>query len=292
MATEVKKSKKLVFSTGAKGGVGKSTLAVLAIEALRETGQSVACIEGDEHSPTLVRRYAGSDVSVAEVDLAGLVDRSGSVAFADALRALDSEWIIVNTPASGVRPFENDPEILAAFKGEYDLRAAWSLSVNADRTLADSEDDGILTSLDSGMLSAMTKGRVTAVMQPFQLAYRGQRCWHDDPRFTEWLKIGGVRVISIEKAHPQLVELIQRDSRGIPEIVADLNGSDPIVGASLQLFWHSAKEAMADSILAEARVNLSDGLKSTRGKLFGAVESAPDAQVSGGPEIDDVGDPK
>ncbi len=287
-----KRIKKLIFSTGAKGGVGKSTLAVLAIEALREAKESVACVEGDEHSPTLTRRYRNSPIVVADVDLAGLVDRSGAVAFADALKGLNSEWIVVNTPASGARPFESDPEILAAFRREYELRAAWSLSVNADRTVGNTEDDGILTSLDRGMLSAMTEGRVFAVKQPFQLAYRGQRCWYDDASFENWLAAGGAHTIAVEKAHPQLVELIQRDNRTIPEIMADLDRNDPVLGASLQLFWHGAKKAMADSILYGADISLSGGLKSTRGRLFGGEAISTFTVEGAEPEADEGGEAK
>ena len=263
-------AKTLVFSAGAKGGVGKSTMAILLIEALREAGLRVSALEGDEHSPTLVRKYAGSEISVGEVDLAGLVDRTGSVAFAGAVRRLEGEWVVVNTPASGARLFDENPEILAAFGG-YELRAVWSLSVNADRSDGEMENDGILSSLDRGLLSALDPGRVTVVKQPFQLAYRGQKCWYDS--LDGWFTSNGVKTLTVEKLHPSLVELLHRDKRSLPEIVTDLNQSDPLVGASLQLFWHNAKTEMIDSILSGVKVNLSDGLKSTKGRFFGRKEA-------------------
>ncbi|MHB1734372.1 MAG: division plane positioning ATPase MipZ [Ferrimicrobium acidiphilum] len=49
--------KKLIFSTGAKGGVGKSTLAILMVEALLEGEATVACLEGDERSASLGAKY-------------------------------------------------------------------------------------------------------------------------------------------------------------------------------------------------------------------------------------------
>ncbi|WP_298211616.1 division plane positioning ATPase MipZ [Ferrimicrobium sp.] len=49
--------KVLIFSTGAKGGVGKSTLAILMVEALLEGEATVACLEGDERSASLGAKY-------------------------------------------------------------------------------------------------------------------------------------------------------------------------------------------------------------------------------------------
>lgn len=266
MSKEGKEAKKvMIFSTGAKGGVGKSTMAVLLIEALREAGQSVAGIEGDEHSPTLVNKYGRGSINIAQVDLAGLVDRSGLVAFSDAVRDLKEDWIVVNTPASGARIFDEQPEALAMFNRE--IRAVWSLSINADRNEGGIENDGLLTSVDVGMLSSVADGYKIAVKQPFQLAYRGQKCWYDG--LDETFRIAGVEVMTIEKMHPSLVERIQRDSRSIPEIITELNATDPLVGASLQLFWRDAKNEMHNTILSDVDLIPVVGLERTKGKLFG-----------------------
>lgn len=262
----VKEHKKvLIFSTGAKGGVGKSTMAILMIEALREAGRSVAGIEGDEHSPTLVNKYSRGGINVAQVDLAGLVDRSGLVAFNDALRELEEDWIVVNTPASGARMFDEQPETLAVFNRE--IRAAWSLSINADRSEGGFENDGLLTSINAGTLSSAADGYKIAVKQPFQLAYRGQKCWYDG--LDDTFRLAGVQTMTVEKMHPSLVEKIQRDRRSIPEIIAELNASDPLVGASLQLFWRDAKKGMGQTILSDVVLTPIVGMERTEGKLFG-----------------------
>lgn len=284
-AADSKHNKVLIFSTGAKGGVGKSTMAILLVEALREAGAKVAGIEGDDHSPTLVNKYGNGGLHVAQVDLAGIVDRSGLVAFSDALGQLEEDWIVVNTPASGARVFDEQPEILAAFG--YEVRAAWSLSINADRTEGGFENDGLFTSIDRGALSSVAAGYRVAVKQPFQLAYRGQKCWYDG--LGEMFESMTVRTMTVGKMHPLLVEKLHRDSRSIPEIITDLNATNPLVGASLHLFWRDAKEEMGRSILSDVTLTPTVGLERTTGKLFGpdgiltrAAGNTPDDSSAGG----------
>ena len=258
--------KVVIFSTGAKGGVGKSTMAILMVEALREAGVSVAGIEGDEHSPSLVRKYGGAGrVRVGEIDLAALVGAPGAVAFNSAVEAMEAEYLVVNAPASGARIFEEVPEALAA--ASWGKRAAWCLAINADRSGDGIEDDGLLQSMDRGMLAVMDPGGVTVVRPLFQASYRGQPFWFD--------KLGGlagalgVNEMGVASIHAQMLEAIHRDRRPMGELIAALNKSDPMLGATLQMFWHATKADLARTVLAGVELPLGDSVKSPRGRLFG-----------------------
>ncbi len=66
--------KKLIVSTGEKGGVGKSTALLPIIEEAHARGLRIFLIEGDPSIPDLQRRYQGSlpgvQISLARPDSA------------------------------------------------------------------------------------------------------------------------------------------------------------------------------------------------------------------------------
>ena len=134
--------KKLIFSTGAKGGVGKSTLAILMVEALLEGEATVACLEGDERSASLGAKYGSHpEVRVANVDLSSLTPDAGLAMLGKAVESLDAQYVVVNTPASGVRVFDELPLVLTSLGRE--PRATWSLAITADRIKDGADDDGL-----------------------------------------------------------------------------------------------------------------------------------------------------
>lgn len=260
--------KVLIFSTGAKGGVGKSTMAVLIVEALREAGCPVVAIEGDDHTPTMRRKYdGGSAVKVVNVDLAGLNGAAGVVAFGGALgEAGKTAYAVVNTPATGVRIFEERPEALRGL--DWDMRATWCLSVSADRSDNGVGEDGIFASIDAGMLSAMAMTDVTVVRPLFQLSYPGQPFWwdHHGASASEL----GIQTMDVESIHASMLESIHSDRGTMSELIASLNKTDPMVGATLQMFWHKIKVDLARTVLKGVNLRLDDELVSPKGRLFGA----------------------
>jgi hypothetical protein len=257
--------KELIFSTGAKGGVGKSTLAILMVEALLEGGNTVACLEGDEHSPTLATKYGSHpEVRVANVDLSSLTDEDGIDVLGKAVATLDAQYVIVNTPASGVRIFDEFPLVLASLDRE--PRAAWSLAITADRITNGGEDDGLFTSMDKGMLSAVESGHVTVVRPLFQCSYRGQAFWYDDR--SDVAERLGIKTMEISKIPASTLEAIHRTPSSISELAEQF---DPILSATLLLTWHRVKTALAATVLEGARVALDEPVQSLpkREKVFG-----------------------
>ena len=262
---DMETDKKLIFSTGAKGGVGKSTLAILMVEALLEGGNTVACLEGDEHSPSLGTKYSSHPkVRVASVDLSSLMDEAGMELLGKAVRSLDAEYVVVNTPASGVRIFDEFPMVLATLGRE--PRATWSLAINADRTENGAEDDGLFASMDNGMLTAIDSRHVTVVRPLFQCSYRAQPFWYDGRRdVAERL---GLRTMEIPKFPASTLAAIHRDPSSISELAERL---DPILSATLLLTWHRVKTALAVTVLEGAKITLSEpsGSLPKREKVFG-----------------------
>ena len=257
--------KVLIFSTGAKGGVGKSTMAILMVEALLEGGGTVACLEGDEHSPTLSKKYSSHEkVRVANVDLSSLIDASGMDVLGKAVAEIDAEYVIVNTPASGVRIFDEFPEVLASL--DFEPRAAWSLGINADRIKDGAEDDGLFTSMDGGMLSAIAAQNVTVVRPLFQRAYRDQNFWYDAR--SDVANRLGINTMDIAKIPASTLEAIHRGESSISGLVATL---DPILSATLQILWYRVKTAMAETVLKGAGLALNELPRSlpVREKVFG-----------------------
>ena len=258
--------KKLIFSTGAKGGVGKSTLAILMVEALLEGEATVACLEGDERSASLGAKYGSHpEVRVANVDLSSLTPDAGLAMLGKAVESLDAQYVVVNTPASGVRVFDELPLVLTSLGRE--PRATWSLAITADRIKDGADDDGLFTSIDGEMLSGIASTRVTVVRPLFQCSYRGEPFWCDDR--GDLMKRVGMRIMDIPRIPMPTLEAIHRTPLSVSEVAAQ---SDPILSAALLVTWHRIKTALAATVLDGAAVNLIPPPLSLpkREKIFGA----------------------
>ncbi len=249
-------SKTVIFSAGAKGGVGKSTMAILMIEALRETGVSVSGIEGDEHSPSLHRKYDGT-IEIADIDLAALFREEGVELFNGAVNGLPNGYVVVNTPASGCRMFDEIPGILRS--AAWETRAIWCLAIKPDRSRDGVNEDGLFESLDRGMLSGLPRGGVTVVRPLFQEAFRGQKFWYD--AYLEMANQIGLRQMTVKKLPSNIFDAVSRDRRSISELIADFSGIDPLTGANLAMIWHGIKTSLAETILFGEAIRLDDQIQ-------------------------------
>jgi anion-transporting ArsA/GET3 family ATPase len=124
--------KKLVLVHGDKGGVGKSTLASLAIDYAIEHFGQVAVVEGDEKIDDVSARFAG----VPGVQ-GFMVDLARPDASEEAIIALFEELenaglpniVVVNTPASASATLDRQAVVLveAAHEMGYSIHVAWML---------------------------------------------------------------------------------------------------------------------------------------------------------------------
>ena len=245
--------KTVIFSTGAKGGVGKSTMAIVMIEALREAGLTVSGIEGDEHSPSLHRKYDGT-IEIADIDLAGMFGEEGVELFNEAVNSLPDGHIVVNTPATGSRMFDEIPGLLESTG--WTTRATWCLAIKPDRTHDGVNEDGLFESLEQGMLSGVTNGGITVVRPLFQQAYRGQKFWYDN--YLEVAEQVGLHEMTMKKLPSKLFDAVARDSRSIPQLITDFSNIDPLTGANMALIWHGVKKSLAETVLLGDPIQVGD----------------------------------
>jgi hypothetical protein len=256
-------SNTVIFSTGAKGGVGKSTMAILMIEALREAGKDVSGIEGDEHSPSLKRKY-GDTIKIADVDLAALFGDVGVEAFNEAVNSLGEGYIIVNTPATGSRMFDELPQVLR--DATWNIRATWCMSIKADRTRDGVEEDGLFESAEEVMLSGLDTNHITVVRPLFQ-GRRGQKFWYDN--YLDLAKGIGLKEMPMKIFSGRALDAIHRDKRPLPEVIAELSQKDPVFGSSVQMMWYAMKNSMASTVLDGAELRLDARVVPARTKIYG-----------------------
>ncbi len=66
---------------------------------------------------------------------------AGLAMLGKAVESLDAPYVVVNTPASGVRIFDERLLVLTSLGRE--PRATWSLAITADRIKDGADDDGL-----------------------------------------------------------------------------------------------------------------------------------------------------
>lgn len=90
-------AKKLVMVNGSKGGVGKSTVSMAAIDTALEKGEKVLLIETDTSNADVYKSYK-EHVSTM---LCNLDVKEGWLEFLNAIHNTEADTIIVNTAARG-----------------------------------------------------------------------------------------------------------------------------------------------------------------------------------------------
>ena len=121
--------KKLILVHGDKGGVGKSTLASLIVDAALEAFGKVAVVEGDEKIDDVSSRFAGvQGVTGFMVDLARPdASEEAVIALFEELEGAGlPDLVVVNTPASASATLDRQAAVLveAAHDMGYSVRMA------------------------------------------------------------------------------------------------------------------------------------------------------------------------
>lgn len=107
-----KKTKRFIWVTGGKGGVGKSTFARGLMDTLIAAGASVAAFDGDPDNAQLFRYYRNVGGGVVRTELAG----SGVAPLLDAMEAQTADVILVDVAAGGSRTLmQLDKEVRLLF---------------------------------------------------------------------------------------------------------------------------------------------------------------------------------
>ena len=86
---------KLIMVGGGKGGVGKSTVTMALLDALRQEGHEPLCVETDDSNPDIFKAVNGT----VRCEFCTLDTESGYVRLGDLMESNTDSPIVVNTPA-------------------------------------------------------------------------------------------------------------------------------------------------------------------------------------------------
>lgn len=186
--------KRLILVHGDKGGVGKSTLAGLAIDyAITHYGQ-VAVVEGDEKIDDVSSRFEG-----VQGVTGFMVDLSRPDASEEAVIALFEELegaglpdvVVVNTPASASATLDRQATVLveAAHDLGYTVRVAWMLGPDEASAALSGESE----------LCRLADRKVAVVNERFGDVKRF--AWNKHAARQSWIANGGM-----ESALPHLTD--------------------------------------------------------------------------------------
>ncbi|XTI71810.1 hypothetical protein ACQAYK_08935 [Acidithiobacillus sp. AC3] len=123
--------KMMFVSHGDKGGVGKSVISMLVVEALLQRDLIVSLIEGDNKTPDLAKRYAGTtNVSLGVLSLNRAGDAENALSkFGDYLESHDASFVVVNLPAGAGDTLDANGDLLRGLADalEYKLIVTYAM---------------------------------------------------------------------------------------------------------------------------------------------------------------------
>ncbi len=171
-------NKRLFFSHGDKGGVGKSIVSAVIVDYLLSKGKKVGVIEGDLAADIALRFVNSISVRAVDLNRAGDTERA-VIGFIDSLESLDAEGVddvVVNLPAGSSETLENMADVLTAGAESvgFDVYVFYSLGHQKEAT------SRALFSVDSGLVSAVPADHRCMVYP----AFLGQ------PDKFDWVKSG------------------------------------------------------------------------------------------------------
>jgi hypothetical protein len=179
--------KKLLFSHGDKGGVGKSMFAMLAMDYAMYQGKSAAVIEGDTRIDDVALRFTGIDgITTLSIDL----DKSGRDA-ENAVTSLfrhleeaDSEIVILNAPANAHKALDRNAELIIPVAQDlgFEICTAWMVGIEeASTTLA-----------NQSIICQMSDRKI-AVINRHESEYDADFYWFIHPEYQKtWVNTGGL----------------------------------------------------------------------------------------------------
>ena len=181
--------KRMIFVHGDKGGVGKSTFAILLADYFLHQNQKIAVIEGDKTVRDVAPRFDNvPEARVVEIDLARPdMSEDAVVALFSALEnnLSDTEIAIINTPASSSATLDRQADIIAPTVKEmgYKLVVCWMVDIGEDS----------VKMADKSALCKLADQKVA--VQNARLKAVDALPWHRHPAREKWLSEGGIEII-------------------------------------------------------------------------------------------------
>lgn len=181
--------KKMIFVHGDKGGVGKSTFAILLADYYLHQDNTIALIEGDRMVRDVAPKFENlPDARVVEIDLARPdMSEDAIVLLFSAMETHlgDTEIAIINTPASSSATLDKQADIIAPTVKEmgYELRVCWMVDIGEDSARM----------ADKSMLCKMADKKIAILNERVKPA--AALPWHRHPVREKWLSEDGKEII-------------------------------------------------------------------------------------------------
>lgn len=237
--------KRVYFSHGDKGGVGKSVVASALIDILIEDNQSVALLEGDSASTDVLPRYI-RHIPFGAISLNRAGDQGAAVdkmfEFVESLGGVDN--IVVNLPAGASETLDmvSDP-IAQAFEAlGFEMTVIWSLG-KSEASIKTLE-----SSCRTGMMSKAKPGNRIIVYPLFQ----------GDPESFAWHKSEARFETSMPETNfpalrpPVVFDQAMKANRPFSELVNDDTGQLNTFGRIVLKKWLAETRAALSLILPGA----------------------------------------
>ena len=245
----------LILSHGDKGGVGKSTVAILMASRLHEYGRSMAILETDARgldskaggTPDVGPRFSGRIDEVVTLPLNDTdddVDIEQSVA--NLIQVIESlvgrgiDYIVLNTPASASATIEHEKvgSMLAALLEEIgvDLRVAYSLFPE-ERSTEDAAE-----AFNGDLIPSASRKMIVA-----------NRFWGKPIAFDRYLgaskTLKNVTRVELPKASSDIGELIRyRNRTNFLELSNDAESLDRATRFRIRRWYTDAADRLLDGI--------------------------------------------
>lgn len=147
----------IIYSSGSKGGNGKSMTAAVIADYLLAAGHPVAIVEGDLGQPDIAQRFKAASIELRAVNLnrAGAAE-AAIIKFAEALDGLPRDaQIVVNLPASAEDTLDAMATLLIEAGVSLGHESYVYYSLGHQRTAT----EALLRSLKEGLLGAVGPDR-------------------------------------------------------------------------------------------------------------------------------------
>lgn len=211
----------IFFSHGDKGGVGKSVISCLAVEAATRLRIQFLVIEGDKTTSDVGRRYKREDEEILGIDLNRSGDSESAILdLGNALEQIEpSQLVVVNLPAGAGATLDRHADVIAGIAAEvgHELVVGYSLGPS------DLAAAALAGSIKSGLISVASRARI---FLPLFLAREGRFAWLSHPSRPNFIaRFGDGSVEPISVINPlDLREKIHTTKRGLGSLAYEIGG--------------------------------------------------------------------
>lgn len=122
-------AKEIYLVGGGKGGVGKSTVSMAAVDYLMERGDNVLLIESDTSNPDVAKAYK----SITPTEMVDLDEADGWIHLVNTIHAAPESTVVINTAARNNKGVSSHGSIISNTLGELNRKLVTLWVINRQR---------------------------------------------------------------------------------------------------------------------------------------------------------------